>query len=116
MISSRTYQKFSSNGLDLAELEPKPVDNRQIPTDSLLYNGLSLKYHFELLNNQTAMQGGFGFYNKKCLEASAVSIGSLAVLAIESSFGGGGRKISREQAVRTYVGDLSFSRQPFICY
>jgi hypothetical protein len=26
-------QKFSSNGLDLAELKPKQVDHRQIPTD-----------------------------------------------------------------------------------
>jgi hypothetical protein len=30
MFSSRAYQKLSSNGLDLAELEPKPVDLRQI--------------------------------------------------------------------------------------
>jgi hypothetical protein len=31
LASSKTYQKLSSNGLDLAELEPKPVDHRQIP-------------------------------------------------------------------------------------
>jgi hypothetical protein len=30
LVSSRTYQKFSSNGLDLVELlEPKPLDHRQ---------------------------------------------------------------------------------------
>ena len=29
MALSRTYQKLSSNGLDLAELELKPVDHRQ---------------------------------------------------------------------------------------
>jgi hypothetical protein len=27
MVSSRAYKKFSSNGLDLAELEPKQVDH-----------------------------------------------------------------------------------------
>jgi hypothetical protein len=27
----KTYEKFSSNGLDLVELEPKPVDHLQIP-------------------------------------------------------------------------------------
>jgi hypothetical protein len=31
LASSQTYQKLSSNGLDLAELEQKPVDHRQIP-------------------------------------------------------------------------------------
>jgi hypothetical protein len=30
LASRKTYQKLSSNGLDLAELEPKPVDHRQI--------------------------------------------------------------------------------------
>jgi hypothetical protein len=39
MVSSQTYQKFSSNGLDLAELEPKPVGHRQIPTDPVLHLG-----------------------------------------------------------------------------
>jgi hypothetical protein len=29
----KTYQKLSSNGFDLAELEPKPVDHRQISID-----------------------------------------------------------------------------------
>jgi hypothetical protein len=33
VVSSQTHQKFSSNGLDLAELEPKKVDNPPIPTD-----------------------------------------------------------------------------------
>jgi hypothetical protein len=28
-----TYQKLSSNGLDFAELKPKPVENRQTPID-----------------------------------------------------------------------------------
>jgi len=32
VVLSRTHQKFSSNGLDLAELEPKQVDKRQIST------------------------------------------------------------------------------------
>jgi len=30
VVSSRRYQKLSSNSLDLAELEPKPVYHRQI--------------------------------------------------------------------------------------
>ena len=30
LASSQTYTKLSSNGLDLVELEPKPVDHRQI--------------------------------------------------------------------------------------
>jgi hypothetical protein len=29
MVSSRSHQKLSSNGFDLVELEPKPVDHRQ---------------------------------------------------------------------------------------
>jgi hypothetical protein len=29
MASRRTYQKLSSNGFDLFELEPKPVDHRR---------------------------------------------------------------------------------------
>jgi hypothetical protein len=37
LVSSRTYQELSSNGLDLAELEPKPVDHRQIPIDPVVY-------------------------------------------------------------------------------
>jgi len=32
VVSSRTFKKFSSNGLDFAELEPKQVDHRRIPT------------------------------------------------------------------------------------
>jgi hypothetical protein len=31
--SRKTHQKFNSNGFDLAELESKPVDHRQIPID-----------------------------------------------------------------------------------
>jgi len=31
--SRRTYKKLSSKGLDLFELEPKPVDHRQISID-----------------------------------------------------------------------------------
>jgi hypothetical protein len=33
LASRKTYQKTSSNGLDLAELGPKPVDHRQKPID-----------------------------------------------------------------------------------
>jgi hypothetical protein len=33
LASGNAYQKPSSNGLDLSELEPKPVDHRQIPID-----------------------------------------------------------------------------------
>jgi hypothetical protein len=31
LASRKTYQKLSSNGLDLTELEPKAVDHRHIP-------------------------------------------------------------------------------------
>jgi hypothetical protein len=42
-VSSRTLQKLSSYGLDLAELEPKPVDHRQnriYPVRSRSYNNI----------------------------------------------------------------------------
>jgi hypothetical protein len=33
----KTYQKLTSKGLDLVELEPKPVDHRQIQTGPALF-------------------------------------------------------------------------------
>ena len=35
LVSRKTYQKLSSNGLDLVELEPKPVGYRQIRMDPI---------------------------------------------------------------------------------
>jgi hypothetical protein len=36
LASSRTYKKQNSNSIDLAELQQKPFDHRQIPIDLVL--------------------------------------------------------------------------------
>ena len=42
LASIQIYRNLSSNGLDLAELEPKPVDHRQFPIDPVMYSSRSL--------------------------------------------------------------------------
>jgi len=46
LASRKSYQKTSSNGLDLAELEPKPVDIRQIPIDPVTKSTKSFDFCF----------------------------------------------------------------------
>jgi hypothetical protein len=43
LASKMIYQKLSSNGFDLVELEPKPVDHRQIRIDPVPHEPFSVK-------------------------------------------------------------------------
>jgi hypothetical protein len=48
----KTYQKLSSNSLDLAELEPKPVDHRQIRIDLVRSGKNWAKDHYKSAQHQ----------------------------------------------------------------
>jgi len=57
MVASRTYQKFSSYGPDLAELEPKKIDHRQFPT----YPCIKINWpaHYSVASQQTSCSRGY---------------------------------------------------------
>jgi hypothetical protein len=74
MASRKTYQELSSNGLDLAELEPKPDGHRQIPIDPV---------HIEIIPGEGG--GGGGGYPKCGNQKSFLDIVPIALPSMTTS-------------------------------